>query len=240
MQNGIYRFRHFFSNIKREAVVIVVFLIVSSSLQAENYKSAETLYQSGQHEQAFQKLHILAKNGNLDAQFNLGRMYLQGNGTQQNYPAARRCFLQAAEKGDAGAQFNLGNMYKNGLGTERDCRKACFWYLKAAEKQYAPAQYALGILFSNGCGVKFNPYKATDWFMKAAQNGMPEAQYQMGYRYYKGIGIACDKKLAYEWMVEAARQDHSSAIQFLENHFDKRNTTIQSSRPGSKKNREIH
>ena len=44
----------------------------------------------------------------------LGIMYDEGQGVQQNYAEAVKWFLRGAEQGSADTQFNLGLMYFNG------------------------------------------------------------------------------------------------------------------------------
>jgi len=48
-----------------------------------------------------------AKQGNVGAQFNLGRMYENGLGVDKNDSTAVEWHRKAAEQGSFGAQFNL-------------------------------------------------------------------------------------------------------------------------------------
>ena len=219
MKSRFYRFKHHFSYIEKWVIFNVVFLTISASSFAQTHPITGTSDPDSQHTQVHQKLLSLAENGDQDAQYNLGRIYLQGKGTRQDYQAARKWFMRAAEKEDAGAQYNLGNIYQKGQGIQQDCKKAFFWYKKAAAKFYAPAQYALGKLYSSGCGVNQNSYKSTEWILKAAYNGMPEAQFQIGYRYLTGYGIQFYKNKAYEWLLKAAKQDNPAAIKVLKTNF---------------------
>ena len=221
MKNRFFHCNSDFPYIEKWLISIVVFLITSAPSLAQDHIKTEAHNPPHQNTQIHQKLLSLAENGDRDAQFNLGRIYLQGKGIRQDYQTARRWFMRAAEKEDAGAQYNLGNIYENGLGIQPDCKQALYWYKKAAAKSYAPAQYALGTLYSKGCGVAQNPYRATEWFLKAAENGIPEAQFQMGYRYSTGLGIQYNRDKAYEWLIKAAKQENKSAIHFLENKFNK-------------------
>ncbi|MBR0097489.1 MAG: SEL1-like repeat protein, partial [Synergistaceae bacterium] len=45
--------------------------------------------------------------GHAEAQYNLGNMYINGRGVQQDYQQALYWYRKAAEQGDAGAQNNL-------------------------------------------------------------------------------------------------------------------------------------
>ena len=66
------------------------------------------------------ELQPLAEQGNADAQFNLGLMYFNGTGVQQDDQTALKWFRLAADQGDAFAQFALGNMYFMGRGVAKN------------------------------------------------------------------------------------------------------------------------
>lgn len=74
----------------------------------------------------------LAEKGNAAAQFDLGTMYDQGEGTQQSYVEAAKWYLKAAEQGEVAAQYNLAIMYDLGEGVTQDIVAAYVW-LSVAE-----------------------------------------------------------------------------------------------------------
>ena len=73
-----------------------------------------------------------SKQGNAEAQFNLGIMYEIGRGVTQDYAGAAKLYRDAAEQGHALAQFNLGVAYEYGRGMTQDYAEAVGWYRKAA------------------------------------------------------------------------------------------------------------
>ena len=81
----------------------------------------------------FQETLQAAKQGNVDAQYNLGLMYEQGQGVRQDYAQAVQWCRRAAEQGHAGAQFNLGVMYAEGRGVRQDLALAQEWFGKACQ-----------------------------------------------------------------------------------------------------------
>ena len=101
-------------------------------------------YQRGDYATAIRELRPLAKQGNTNAQFNLGIMYSEGKGVPQDYAEAVKWHRKAAEQGDAEAQYNLGVMYGNGLSVPQDYAEAVGWWHKAAEQGQVEAQYNLG------------------------------------------------------------------------------------------------
>ena len=74
-----------------------------------------------------------AEQGNVNAQYNLGNLYLRGQGASQNDNLAFSWFIKAAEQGDAPAQYNLGRMYLLGKGGDKNFLEARFWIKQALE-----------------------------------------------------------------------------------------------------------
>ena len=76
-----------------------------------------------------------ADQGDAVAQHNLGTMYLDGEGVEENMAqVALRGSAVAAEQDYPPAQFSLGECVRGGArGVEEDMKRALFWYNKAAE-----------------------------------------------------------------------------------------------------------
>ncbi|MDA9910338.1 sel1 repeat family protein [Amylibacter sp.] len=68
-----------------------------------------------------------AKQGYAAAQYNLGVMYVKGNGVLQDYAEAVNWWRLSAEQGDAKAQKHLGIMYAFGNGVIKDNLTAHMW-----------------------------------------------------------------------------------------------------------------
>jgi len=112
-----------------------------------------------------------AKQGDADAQFNLGSMYYQGKGVPKDYKQAYAWFTKAAEQGDADAQFNLGFMYNKGEGVPKDYKQAIYWYTKAAEQGDPLSQFNLGLMYYEGQGVPKDYIQTYAWWNIAASQG---------------------------------------------------------------------
>ena len=63
------------------------------------------------------------------AQSNLGIMYYNGLGVEQDYDQAAAWYRKAADQGDAVAQYNLGYSYDEGEGVEKDTVQAPYFLL---------------------------------------------------------------------------------------------------------------
>jgi len=109
------------------------------------------------------------------AQNNLGVMYDNGEGVEQDHVEAAKLFRKAAEAGRAKAQYNLGYMYRIGKGVEQDDIEAAKWYRKAAEAEIANAQFNLGIMYGIGKGVEQDFSKAVRWLQLAGAQAITDA-----------------------------------------------------------------
>lgn len=73
-----------------------------------------------------------AKKGNIDAQYQLGLLYLTGKGTLQDFSEASKWLILAAEQNHPLAQYELGLLYQVGQGVEMDNEKSYIWFNLAA------------------------------------------------------------------------------------------------------------
>lgn len=180
-----------------------------------------------------------AEAGQAKAQYNLGLMYANGVGVEQNYQEALRWYHKSAEKGFSSAQYILAGKYATGQGVDRDIRQALVWYLKASEKGNSRAMFKLGQMFSvpqeelaNQCfeqaaekgvleaqmvvGARSEASasgdgKANAWYQRAAESGFPAAQYVVGTNFHAGKGVEKDLSQALVWYRKAARQGFAAA-----------------------------
>ena len=160
-----------------KAVALGLSLLLSSVsvCYAQDFHKGLVAYQIGDYATALREWRLLAGQGNVDAQFNLGRMYYDGEGVTQNYKEAARLYGLAAAQGVASAQFNLGVMYDNGQGLTQDDKEAARLYGLAAAQGDASAQHNLGGMYANGEGVIQDKVYAHMWLNIAASTGNANA-----------------------------------------------------------------
>jgi len=84
----------------------------------ESNDRAQQYYTDENFTEAFKYFKFAADKGNLNAQFNLGIMYVNGLGGIQDYSEAIRYLKLAADQGVVGAQYALGQMYAYGDNVE--------------------------------------------------------------------------------------------------------------------------
>lgn len=152
-----------------------------------------------------------AQKGDVNAQYNLGVMYAEGKGVEQDSAEAVNWYRKAAERGYAPAQSNLGAFYENGVGIVHDNAEAANWYRRAAEQGYALAQYNLGCLYLQGKGVEQDNAEAGNWFRRAAEQGSAAAQYNLALLYNEGKGVKQDDAAAVCLYRTAAEQGYAPA-----------------------------
>ncbi len=97
-----------------------------------DFNAGVAAYKQGDYATAYREWRPLAEQGNAKAQYNLGVIFLNGEGVHQDDAESVRWWRKAAEQGHAEAQFNLGFMYYNGRGVPQDYAQAHMWYHLAA------------------------------------------------------------------------------------------------------------
>jgi TPR repeat protein len=106
----------------------------------------------------------------IGAQHNLGVLYEQGKGVQQDFKQALVWYRKAADQGLATSQCSLGGMYFKGQGVQQDDTQAAAWLRKAADQGHTMAHLCLGDL-SEWAG----DYQAAFASFRAGQAGNRDA-----------------------------------------------------------------
>ena len=140
---------------------------------------------------------LAAKQGYVDAQFNLGNIY---HAHVKDDRKSAYWFEKAADLGDKEAQYNIALDYYEGIGVEKDLEKSFKWMEKAAKNDLAYAQYNLGVFYAKGEYVLKNPKEARKWYLLAAEKGDPNSQFALGKMYMRGEGTEKDLKQAYIYL----------------------------------------
>lgn len=149
---------------ERTLFVLVLMLAAACACAAEQ--------PTQQNKQAvIERVRPLAKQGNANAQYNLGVIYNRGYGVPRNYDKARKWYKKAASQGYAKAAHNLGVLYQKGHGVPVNHERAAYWFKKAAKLGEPAAQNNLAVMYARGQGVEQNMRKAALWAARAAQAG---------------------------------------------------------------------
>ena len=138
------------------------------------------------------KILAEAERGFDYAQFDLGCMYLDGDGVPQDLVEAVKWFRKSAEQGYSRAQSSLGAMYEIGQGVPQDFAEAIKWYSKAADRGNAVAQNNLGVILADGKVLPKDYLKAAELFRQSTNQENVEALRNLGRLYRNGQGVARD------------------------------------------------
>lgn len=147
-----------------------------------------------------------AANGDPDANFELGRFYLEGRVNEwmsftEDISKARKHFSLAAEAGHTEAAYTMGSLDESGYGLDsRDLNAAMKWYSVAAEKGHSQAMVQLARMFQS-LGIIAD---AVQWLQKASDMGNAEAKGLLSLHYMYGVGINKDDNIAFSLAKESA------------------------------------
>ena len=123
-------------------------------------------------------LLFLARRGVAEAQFQLGRMYLAGEGdVRYDTSEAARWFLAAAEQDHVDAQVRLAEAYCRGEGVCQDPEEAAHWFRAAAAGGDEDSVLRLGMMYGNAEATMHRDPEAKYRLEAAAIAGHPPARY---------------------------------------------------------------
>ena len=167
------------------------------------------------------ELPAAAERGDADAQYQLARAYLRGEGVVKDPQKAFELMKAAADQGNAEAIGGLGYFYSIGLTVPKDEKQALEWFRKGAEKGSAKSQFNLGNALLKGKGgagtdAEKSQQEALQWIKKAADQGLPEAGLAYGrFLYFGDHGLAKDYESAARYLKIAAAADIADAQNIL-------------------------
>ena len=131
---------------------------------------------------------------------------------KEDYPAALKAFLSAAEKGHAGAQRRLGVCYYEGRGVGKDWNEAFRWFYEAAKRDDPDALYRLGLCYEHAVGTDRDMERALICWGRAAKSGHADAQCKVGEIL---IAVAKEYDEAIERLRRPAKQGSPYAMRLL-------------------------
>ncbi len=169
---------------------------ISAPLPSENTVSTQISRQ-----QYLIRLEIMAKQGDMESQYQLGRSLLTGAHGKKDAKKAGFWFEKAARNGHVVSQRTLATMYYSGIGLRKAPAHALKWFRKAAENGDTAAQTALADMYYRGIGMhRPNLKQAWRWMMASAENGDAMAQYRLGLMFRDGRGTRVNLSRALLWL----------------------------------------
>ena len=150
----------------------IVLLFLTVSLWSNDFDKAVEVYNKGSYIQALNTFYVLAKNGDAEAQYNVGMIYANGKGVKADLSEAMKWYEKAALQGHIEAQHALGLLNTHAgnyiFANPEDSVK---WFRAAAEQGHASSQHFLADAYVEGDGVVRNYAEAAKWYQKAAIQG---------------------------------------------------------------------
>lgn len=159
-----------------------------------------------------------AAKGDVEAMYNLGKCYENGDGIEQNYYKAVFWYNHAAESGSAAAMNRLGFCYSTGNGVKQNIEEAFRWHYKAAIAGNAAAMLTIGYCYSlNNDEESMDRsrlwyQRALNGFLEMAYKGDIEAMTNVAICYQYGFGGKFSYERAYKWWSKAAERGSHKAI----------------------------
>ena len=169
-----------------------------------------------ERDDAVESMRELAENGDIHAQYFMGKLYRDGPLLPPDWVMARYWFDKAAKQGYAAAQYALGKLYLSDDASVHDPELGIQWLEYAAYNGNHDASYRLGKEYLKGESVRRDTRKAMDHIYTSAQAGNLHAQYLLGKLLLQGKVVERDKEAGIQWLSQAAEQGHSYAQCLLE------------------------
>ncbi|MDB4639385.1 sel1 repeat family protein [bacterium] len=112
----------------------------------------------------FKLMQVVATQGEVGAQYNVGNLYKDGVGVQRNYSGAAYWYRKAAEQGHSRARSELGNLYLNGRGVPKSVIEGAAWIGLSSRTQNYKIEIS-GVTLSSGDKIKVQK-RVTELFKK--------------------------------------------------------------------------
>ena len=175
--------------------------------------------QLGDFEAARKFLEDAARDGDVGAAWELGRMYADGDGVKQNHQLAFEYFLGIANShaddvtGTTQARFvanafvRLGSYYLAGIANSNikpnAVRGRDMFNYAASYFGDPDGQYHLGRMYLDGQGVGKDTKQGIRWLSLAADKGQYQAQAVLGALLFKGQSVPRDGARGLMWLMLA-------------------------------------
>ncbi|HEY9720309.1 MAG TPA: protein kinase [Trichormus sp.] len=152
-----------------------------------------------------------AEAGDVDAQYELGCFYYDGNVVERNLQLAFYWYAKAADQKFTDAIAWLAVLYRNGEGVEQNNEKAIALFQEGALLNDGYSQFLLADMYQHGCGIDVDADMAAYWYKKAVENNNSLAMNALGFCYETGFGVNADMEKAAQLYLQAAEKGDSQA-----------------------------
>ena len=161
--------------------------------------------------EGLKRIKKFAKQGNPEAQFDMGYCYESGDGVTHNYEKAIKWYKLSAEQGNEYSQYRLGELSRLGIINMINDEDAAKLFKMSADQGCAQAQCSLGVCYLNGIGVAKNDIEAIKLIKMSAEQEYIDACLILGWLYFYGRGVNKNVEEAISWYRKAAIQGDPQA-----------------------------
>jgi TPR repeat protein len=214
-------------------LIVIAVATLSSNVALSGFDEGVASYRIGNYEDALKEWGEAAQRGDNDAQYNLGCLYLRGEGVPQNKVKAVEWLQRAADQNDLDAatwllfsspatddrrkeffsrrmkptdRFRLTFVVRLSDGKEH--RRPC----STDEKDGAGIEFHLGLMYENGtAGFPQDDRQAAAWYRRASDRNFPNAQTKLAYLYAAGRGVERSQIEVARLFRRAAEQGNADA-----------------------------
>jgi len=155
-----------------------------------------------------------ANAGNLEAQYQLGRMYDMGDRLERDPQKAIAWYTSAANQGYDEAQYRLAIVYLYGIGTTKNIRKGEDLLTMAAKQNHPVARNMLPIYLANR-SANSSTSIALIWYLEKVAMNEPDGNLGVGYMYENGWGLNPNPGEAKKWYAVARNSGSGGAAKRL-------------------------
>ena len=147
-------------------------------------------------------MEYLKKKNNAESSFIMGRIYLKGEGIEENIELGIKYLEESISRGSGEAAQLLGDLFLEGYKEkiEKDEPKSIQYYEKAVIRGEIDSMIKLGEIYYN----KGDANRAKFYYQKASDNQSPIAQYRLSKLY----GEEKKVELQYYYLVKSADLGH--------------------------------
>lgn len=143
------------------------------AFQTRRTSPGEEFYRTGNYDKAIEYWTEMAKKGDLESNYRLGREYIFSPSgiVEKDLAKAFDYLMVAAKLGDPRSMFEIGTIYDNGMGRPQDIALAAKWYKYAADYGHAQGQYNYATMVETGDGAPKDEVEAYKYFRLSAAQG---------------------------------------------------------------------
>lgn len=144
-------------------------------------------YDMKKYNKGIEYLIASANLNNIDAQYELGDIYLFGENVSKNMSKAILYFTLAANNNHKIAQYKLGLLYFYGIGINKNIIKGISLFDQSSKNGFFESDFKLGFLYQQGKYIKQDIEKSIKYYKNASSFNHSYAKNNLGVIYKMGF-----------------------------------------------------